>query len=95
MTIEEIAIRQEVRQLLNEAGINKNALRDMVKEVLHEEVHKVINQKIDEVIKEDDLFKKIDVIANRNIRKYVEEAVYDRVFSIARKMQISVDISGE
>lgn len=95
MTIEEIAIRQEVRQLLNEAGINKNVLRDMVKEVLHEEVYKVINQKIDEVIKEDDLFKKIDVIANRNIRKYMEEAVYDRVFSIARKMQIAVDISGE
>lgn len=95
MTIEGIAIRQEIRQMLNEAGINKNVLSNMVKEVLCEEVHKVINQQIDEIIKEDELLKKVDVIANRKIRKYVEEAVYDRVFSIARKMQISVDISGE
>lgn len=34
MTVEQIAIRQEVRQMLNEAGINKNTLKDMVKEVL-------------------------------------------------------------
>lgn len=38
MTVEQIAIRQEVRQMLNEAGINKNTLKDMVKEVLQEEL---------------------------------------------------------
>ena len=26
MTVEQIAIRQEIRQLLNEAGINKNTM---------------------------------------------------------------------
>ena len=31
MNVEQIAIRQEVRQMLNEAGINKNTLKDMVK----------------------------------------------------------------
>lgn len=59
MTIEGIAIRQEIRQMLNEAGINKNVLSNMVKEVLCEEVHKVINQQIDEIIKEDELLKKL------------------------------------
>lgn len=43
LTIEEIAIRREIRQMLNEAGINKSVLSNMVKEVLCEEVHKVIN----------------------------------------------------
>ena len=36
MTVEQIAVRQEVRQMLNEAGINKNTLKSMVKEVLQE-----------------------------------------------------------
>lgn len=42
MTVEQIAIRQEVRQMLNEAGINKNTLKDMVKEVLQEELKRAI-----------------------------------------------------
>ena len=44
MTVERIAIRQEVRQMLNEAGINKNTLKDMVKEVLQEELKRAIFQ---------------------------------------------------
>ena len=95
MRIEEIVVRQEVRQMLNEAGINKNTLKDMVKEVIHEEVRKAINQKMDEVLKEYDFPRKIEAIVNKKIRQNVEEAVYDRVFSVARKMEISVNISGE
>ncbi len=33
MTVEQIAIRQEIRQMLNEAGVNKTTLREMAKEV--------------------------------------------------------------
>lgn len=40
MKIEEIYMRQEIRQMLNEAGITKNTLKDMVKEVLNEELGK-------------------------------------------------------
>lgn len=48
MNIEQIAIRQEIRQMLNEAGINKNTLKDMVKEVLQEEVSKACKQAVNE-----------------------------------------------
>ena len=34
MIVEQIASRQEVRQMLTEAGINKNTMKEMVKEVL-------------------------------------------------------------
>ena len=34
MNVEEIALRREIRQMLNEAGFNKNTLKDEVKAVL-------------------------------------------------------------
>ena len=44
MKIEEIYMRQEIRQMLNEAGITKDTLKDMVKEVLNEELNKACKQ---------------------------------------------------
>lgn len=37
MTVAQIAIRQEIRQMRTEAGINKNTMKEMAKEVLEEE----------------------------------------------------------
>ena len=48
MRVEEIAIRQETRQMLNEAGINQNTLKDMVKEILNEKLDKAIYQALHE-----------------------------------------------
>ena len=42
MRVEEIAVRQEVRQMLSEAGINRNTLREMTQEILREEIKKGI-----------------------------------------------------
>lgn len=42
MRVEEMALRSEIRQMLNEAGFNKNTLKDLVKEVLKEELNKAI-----------------------------------------------------
>ena len=42
MRVEEIALRSEIRQMLNEAGFNKNTLKDLVKEVLREEIEKAV-----------------------------------------------------
>lgn len=42
LRVEEIALRQEIRQMLNEAGINKNTLQEMAKEVMQEEIAKQV-----------------------------------------------------
>ena len=60
MTVEQIAIRQEVRQMLNEAGINKNTLKDMVKEVLQEELKRAIFQALHETNTSDAISNKIE-----------------------------------
>lgn len=51
MRVEEIALRQEIRQMLNEAGINKNTLRDMaekVMRVMREEIEKQVKNAINQ-----------------------------------------------
>ena len=48
MRVEEIALRQEIRQMLNEAGINKNTLRDMAEKVMREEVEKQVKNAINQ-----------------------------------------------
>ena len=47
MRVEVIALRQEIRQMLNEAGINKNTLYEMAKEVMQEELEKQAKHKFD------------------------------------------------
>lgn len=36
MRVEEIALRQEIRQMMNEAGLNKNTIREMAQKLLEE-----------------------------------------------------------
>lgn len=36
MRVEEIALRQEIRQMMNEAGLNKNTIRKMAQKLLEE-----------------------------------------------------------
>ena len=52
MRVEEIALRQEIRQMLNEAGINKNTLRDMAEKVMREEdmMRAAIKKEISEAV---------------------------------------------
>ena len=43
MKVEEIAVRQEVRQMMSESGINKETMKTMVKDVISEEMRKAIS----------------------------------------------------
>lgn len=42
MRVEEIAMRQEIRQLLSEAGLNRESIRQLAEQVLKEEVEKQV-----------------------------------------------------
>lgn len=48
MKVEEMALRSEIRQMLNEAGFNKNTLKDEVKSVLKEEIERAVKQAVNE-----------------------------------------------
>lgn len=95
MTVEQIAIRQEIRQMLNEAGINKNTMKDTVREVIDEELNKAVKQ----VMHEMDLEGKINRFAKdglqEKIRKEIKASVDERVRGVFNRMFITVDIKNE
>ena len=95
MRVEEIAVRQEVRQMLSEAGINKNTLKDMVKEVLQEEIEKACKQALNEKDVDGIVSRKIDNQFGRLVKEATRDEIRGRVNSIFNRMIITVDITDE
>ncbi len=93
MNVEQIAIRQEVRQMLNEAGINRNTLKEMVKEVLQEEVSKACRQAVNESDVNDSIARKINDNFGKIVREATKDEIRGRVQGIFNRMTISVDIT--
>ena len=86
MTVEQIAIRQEVRQMLSEAGINRNTLKDMVKDVLAEEVGKAIKQAAAEYDVEGQVKRSVAAMSQQAIhsavRSQVTNVLRDKIWDI-------------
>ena len=95
MKIEEIYMRQEIRQMLNEAGITKNALKDMVKEVLNEELNKACKQAMAEYNVEGF----VQTYFKNNAGRALKDCLTDEVKQIMHEklqrvaMRISVDLT--
>jgi ribosomal protein S3AE len=92
MTVEEIAIRQEVRQLLNEAGFNKNTMKDVVKEVINEELTKAVRQVMHEMNLEGQINKATHGNLQETIRKELRASIDNKVNGIFNRMSINVSI---
>lgn len=92
MTVQEIAVRSEVRQMLNEAGINRDTLKDMVKESINDIVKNQVNQVLMER-RDEDLSKTVSTYLDENmngiIRKCMEQVIKDKL----RFMNFSVDVN--
>lgn len=93
MRVEDIVIRQEVRQMLNEAGINKSTLKDMVKEVLQEEVSKACKQAVNESNADSVIARKINDNFGKIVREATRDEIRERVRGIFDRMTISIDIT--
>lgn len=87
MTAGEIALRQEMRQLMAEAGVNKNTIKEMAEQVLKEEIEKRVKQLLDQV--------NTDAIVQSTLRSFdFKQALRNAVASEVRDaVQISVDVT--
>lgn len=93
MRVEEIALRSEIRQMLNEAGFNKNTLKDLVKEVLTDELKRAINQALNETDYNTYIKNNIDTIINKATRAEVRDRITDKVIgNYFNRMQVDVKI---
>lgn len=84
MRAEEIALRQEIRQMLNETGINRETLREMAHNAIKEEVEKQVKFKLSQA----------NIMSMVSLNKYevrdaFREAVKEQVKS---NIKISVNI---
>lgn len=93
MRVEEIALRQEIRQMLNEAGINKNTLKDMVKEVLTETIERATVQALHERDVDSAVSASIQRCIDTSARNIVKEEIRAKVGNIFDRMTVSVDIT--
>lgn len=83
MRVEEIALRQEIRQMLNEAGINRETLREMAQNTIKEEVEKQVNFKISQT----------NIISMVSLNKYDRDAFREAVKEqVKSNVKISVNI---
>lgn len=84
MRVEEIALRKEIRQMLNESGINRETLREMAQKVMEEEVKKQVKN----AFSQNDI--KSMVSANRyEIRDAFTKVVQEQIRST---IKISVNV---
>ena len=79
MRIEEIALRQEARQMLCEAGLNKESLKELVLKDMDDKVTQAIEKKLKGVEFEDMILRRVDSSLNKAIDEIVRRQV-DRYF---------------
>ena len=93
MRVEEIALRSEIRQMLNEAGYNKETLKSLVKEVLHEEINKATRQAVNESNFEDYIKSIAKSVVSKTTENYLRETITRQIVGDwFHKMEVSVDI---
>lgn len=94
MRVEEIALRTEIRQMLNEAGFNKNTLKDEVKSVLREEIKKAVGQAVNETDFNGYVKGEVDRIIRDATKSHLQDTITRQmVGDWFHKMKVSVDIT--
>lgn len=91
MRAEEIMIRSEIRQMLNEAGLNRESLREIVQDAIND----IVEKKIDEAVHK---YGGLDGRISKELREKLRYTVQDEVKEAIRNrikyvgLRVTVDI---
>ena len=94
MKTQEMALRNEIRQMMNEAGINRETIKQMVKDLLCEVISSQTAQALNETNIENMVMKYI----KNNAQYWVNSVVKDQIFDGLRygvhdsKVDISINV---
>jgi len=98
MRVEEMALRSEIRQMLDEAGFNRNTIKQMVKESIDDIVKNQVNQVLMER-KEKDLGEVVESYIDnrlyRQIQNCTESVIKQKLQWIDFKVNVQVDNKAE
>lgn len=93
MRIEEIALRQEARQMLQEAGLSREALKDLVLKDIDDKVTQAIEKRIKGLDFEDMILRRIDKALDEAVSDIVQKKVSGYFYS--RPLKIHATASFE
>lgn len=94
MRVEEMVLRSEIRQMLNEAGFNRNTLKDEVKSVLREEIEKAVRQAVNETDFNGYVKREADRIIRDATKSHLRDTITSRmVGDLFHRIKVSVDIT--
>ena len=96
MRVEEMALRSEIRQMLNEAGFNKETIKILVKEALQQEIRKIADQAIAESNTDMDAYIRSNLgkMVNKAVDNSVERIITQKVVgSYFDRMSVSVKVT--
>lgn len=92
MRAEEMALRSEIRQMLNEAGINRNTLAAMVRE----SIDSIVKNQVNQVLKERcdiDLSGAVSNYLDANMQSLIGNAARQQITEKLRWMNFNVEVN--
>jgi hypothetical protein len=92
MRVEEMALRSEIRQMLNEAGLNRETIKEMVKESINDIVKNQVNQVLMER-QDEDLSEAVSKYLDSNMRAIVRNCAESTIKDKLRWMKFSVNVN--
>lgn len=88
----DMLIRAEIRQMLNEAGLHREGLEQLIKETLRE----FIEQRVDQVLKQGDLGSMegaVNRVVDRKLEKIIQEYTKQIITDKLRWIKFDVNVN--
>lgn len=92
MRVEEMALRSEIRQMLNEAGLNRETIKQMVKETIEDVIKNQVNQVLMER-RDEDLSKVVTNYLDNNMQRLIRDTAVDVIQQKMRWLQFTVNVN--
>ena len=94
MKVEEMALRSEIRQMLNEAGFNRETIKQLVKESIDDVVKNQVNQVLMER-EEKSVKGVVEKYLNNNLHRQIRGCVDNVIREKLRWMEFKLNIQME
>lgn len=92
MRVEEMALRSEIRQMLNEAGLNRETIKQMVKETIEDVIKNQVNQVLMER-RDEDLSQVVATYLDNNMWKLIRDTARDAIQQKMRWLEFAVNVN--
>lgn len=95
MRIEEIALRQEARQMLQEAGLDKETLKELVIKDMNDKVIQAIEKKLKGLDFEDMVMRRVGKALNNAVDSIVKKKVDDFFYHKPLTIRATASFEGD